>query len=311
MKAWSMTALVAVVAAAGYAASSLAPSVAAQARVRVTAPSAVDVFGARGSRIGVSVRDVEERDITAGRPASPGGVVIEEVSEDSAAEKGGMRKGDLVVAFDGERVRSARQFSRLVQETPPGRKVQVSMLRDGQKVDVTVEPRAGGGFEFSEDDVRALGELGRDFSEVFPVWPSPPAPPAPPAPPSGPMPPAPPPPPRFPDFESYIWRSGSSLGITAGNLTDQLGEYFGAKSGVLVTSVSEGSAAAKAGLKAGDVVTAVNGSDVSSPSDLRRRIQRLRDGDELTLNVVRDKKQMTLKGKAEVTRSSRTYRSDV
>jgi S1-C subfamily serine protease len=97
--------------------------------------------------------------------------------------------------------------------------------------------------------------------------------------------------------------------MTVGDLSDQLAGYFGVKDGVLVTSVADDSAAAKAGIKAGDVVTSFNGSDVTQPSDLRRRIQRLEDGDEFTVGVVRDKKSLTLKGKAETARSRRTSRT--
>jgi S1-C subfamily serine protease len=97
--------------------------------------------------------------------------------------------------------------------------------------------------------------------------------------------------------------------MTVGDLSDQLAGYFGVKDGVLVTSVADNSAAAKAGIKAGDVVTSFNGTDVTQPSALRRQIQRLQDGDEFTVGVVRDKKALTLKGKAETTRTRRTYRS--
>ena len=39
----------------------------------------------------------------------------------------------MVVEYDGERVRSARQFTRLVQETPEGRTVKIAVLRDGKR----------------------------------------------------------------------------------------------------------------------------------------------------------------------------------
>ena len=108
-----------------------------------------------------------------------------------------------------------------------------------------------------------------------------------------------------------MWRSGNGLGITVSDLSDQLAAYFGVKDGVLVTSTVDNSAASKAGIKAGDIITSFNGSDVAAPSDLRRRIQRLQDGDEFTVGVVRDKKSLTLKGKAEATRTRRTYRSEI
>ena len=66
-----------------------------------------------------------------------------------------------------------------------------------------------------------------------------------------------------------------------------------------MSSVTDNSAAAKAGLKAGDVITNFNGSTINDPQDLRRRIQSLDDGDEFTVTVTRDRKPLTLKGKAE------------
>jgi C-terminal processing protease CtpA/Prc len=130
-----------------------------------------------------------------------------------------------------------------------------------------------------------------------------------PAPPAAPKPPAPPAFPAFPDFDTFVWRSGNGLGISVGDLSDQLAQYFGTKDGVLVTSVTDNSAAAKAGIKAGDVLTSLNGRDVTSPSDLRRRIQELKDGDEFTVGIVRDKKATTLKGTVETVRPRRTTKA--
>ena len=71
---------------------------------------------------------------------------------------------------------------------------------------------------------------------------------------------------------------------------------------MLVSSVTDNSAAAKAGLKAGDVITSFNGTVVIDPSDVRRRVAELSDGDEFTIAVLRDKKAVTLKGKAHAPR---------
>jgi membrane-associated protease RseP (regulator of RpoE activity) len=182
-------------------------------------------------------------------------------------------------------------------------------MRDGQKVSVAVEPRESRGLDvFGDlDSVRVL----KDFNREFGVPPAPPAAPARPARPApAPAPPA-PPMPAFPDMDTFVWRVGNPLGITVGDLSDQLAGYFGTRDGVLVTSVADDSAASKAGLKAGDVVTTFNGAEVTQPSDLRRRIQRLEDGDEFTVGIVRDKKPLTLKGKMEAVRSRRTYRSEI
>lgn len=306
MKSWKTGARVAALAAAVLGIVELGPTVHGQVRAR--APRALDMLAGHGSEIGVSVRDVEA-DSAKGASA---GVLIADVTPDSPAEKAGIRKGDVVVEFDGERVRSVRQFMRLVQETPAGRHVSASLTRDGQRTTVTVEPREGSAIRLLADleGVRAMGGFDRDFLEGFPVPPVPPAPPSPSAPARPGMPPPPPAAP-IPDIQSFFYRSGTGLGITITSLSDQLADYFGAKSGVLVTAVEDGSTAQKAGFKAGDVVTTLNGTAVSQPAELSRATQRLRDGDDFTADVVRDKKSMTLKGKVERRTSRRITRVSI
>jgi len=232
----------------------------------------------------VSVRDLEDADAPAAKGVTAG-VIVEDVTAESAAEKAGIRKGDAIVEFDGERVRSTRQLTRLVQETPPGRTVQAAIVREGQRSTVSITPREGSGFRFEGlDDLANFGEFRY---KLAPVPPRPPAAPRPPAPPS------------VWNFDELVGRSTNRLGISVSTLSPQLAEYFGTKEGVLVSSVTDDSAAAKAGLKAGDVITSFNGTVVNDPSDVRRRVADLSDGDEFTIAVLRDKKAVTLKGKAE------------
>lgn len=304
MKAFKWAALVAVVAAAVGVGSAFAPVAFGQTRV-AKAPRAFATLIGRGSQIGVSIRDVEEADVKTAKLSAQAGVVVEEVNTESPAEKAGIKKGDVVLEYDGERIRGVRQLTRLVQETPSGRNVQASLSRDGQRVNVTIEPTDGAAEWMNDFDG---ARIVREFSRSFPTPAVPPVPPARPAPPA---PPAPPLAQVFPDMEGFVWRSGNSLGVTVSDLSSQLAEYFATKDGVLVTSVASDSAAAKAGIKAGDVITGVNGSSVGSPSELRQRVQRLDDGDEFTVTVMRDKKSLTLKGKFESGRSRRTYRSIV
>jgi serine protease Do len=251
------------------------------------------VFG--GSRLGISVREVEAEDVKSARLPAPTGAVVEDVSESSAAQKAGMRKGDVIVEFDGDRVRSARQLTRLVEETPAGRKVPAIVIRDGQRVTLNVEPDSGGAWY---DSLQGLEDWGRNIAvNVRPVLPPvPPAPPVPATPPGWRM-------------DEFFYGGSGRLGITVDSLSSQLADYFGTKEGVLVTSVQDNSAGAKAGLKAGDVITGVNGSAVDDPAELRRRLQNINGGEEFTLAIVRDKKPQTLKGKLEQTTRRRTYRS--
>jgi serine protease Do len=259
MKSWKTAGLAAALAGAAGIGAAVAPMAQAQS-ARVVTPRAVEVFGFGSGRIGVSVADIDPAD-----PASKGatGVLIESVDEDSPAAKAGLRKGDVVVEFDGERVRSVRQFSRLVGETPVGRTVAAVVQREGQRVNVSVAPR--------ESD---MADEVRNFAYTVPKL-------------------------ARPEIETLIRPGGAALGITTGDLSPQLAEYFGTKDGVLVSSVRTDSAAAKTGLKAGDVITTVNGAQVTGPAELRRRLGRIEAGEEFTLGIVRDKKPMTLKGKLE------------
>jgi serine protease Do len=245
----------------------LAPSVYGQASGPSTRP--LMMLAGRGAEIGVRITDGEAS-----------GVVIEEVQPDSPAEKAGLRQKDVIVEFDGEHVRSARQFSRLVEETPPGRTVKATILRDGQRRDVQITPsegrragvfRDGDGRPFGDlDQLRELGRLGErlaPFNFNF-------------------------------DFDFPGVLSGRRLGVGVSELTDQLAQYFGAQGGVLVTSVTDGSAASRAGLKAGDVITAINGRSVRSRADL---VEQLRDatGEDVTIGIVRDRKETTVTAKIE------------
>lgn len=85
-------------------------------------------------------------------------------------------------------------------------------------------------------------------------------------------------------------RPGSGfLGVGLRQLTPELQSHFGAPegSGVLVASVSDGSPAAAAGIRVGDVITAVDGLAVDSTRDLSREI-RHRPGDAVAIELYRD-----------------------
>lgn len=263
-----------------------------QPGMRVERPDVMMLDG-RGLQLGVMVSDVDAK-------AASSGVRIDEVNEDSPAEKAGLKAGDVVVEYDGERVRSARQFTRLVQETPEGRTVTIGLVRDGKKQSVSATPENSRmTWNFGPDIDRALREAergARGFRFEMP------------APPSYEF--------RFDDREPrrfeyrlpnnvmpFMGRSRGRLGVMVQSLTPELAEFFGAKNGgALVSSVTKESAAAKAGLKAGDVIVSINSRAVDDSDELMRALEDL-DGD-VTIVVVRDKKEMTLKATLENPRST-------
>ena len=237
------------------------------------------LFAGRGAHIGLTVEDLDD----AAAKQAKGGVRVETVTPDGPADKAGIKSGDLITEFDGERVRSTLQFSRLVQETPPGRQVAVALTRGTQRMNVTVSPE---GRAWSDDFGLRMLDLPRVRT------PRPALPAVPPRPPS-----------VAPDVFNFdgLLRPGGGrrLGVTVEGIEDQLAEYFGVKEGVLVRSVLADSAAQKAGIKAGDVITAINGAKVYDASDLNRALDRVESSGEFTAEIVRDRKTQSLKGKIE------------
>ena len=229
------------------------------------------IMPGRGVELGITIRDLEGDQLKTGSGAS-----VESVREGSAAEKAGIKKGDVIVEFDGEHVRGQRHLQRLVSETPEGRTVKAAVMRDGKRVDLSVTPAtseraARDTFEFfvpGPDRVPMPGMPGERFNYFSDM-------------------------PRVQPFrrgEGFFTAGRGRLGIATQSLTPQLSEYFGTKGGVLVTSVQPDSPAAKAGLKAGDVITTIEGRKVENFSDLIDVVQRADDGASLKLGYVRDKK---------------------
>lgn len=97
---------------------------------------------------------------------------------------------------------------------------------------------------------------------------------------------------------AFTWMAGfhGRLGAEISDMSEDLRKYFGApaNAGVLVSHVEADLPAAKAGLKAGDVITEINGSKVEDPSDIIEAVADKDAGAQVKLTVVRDKKTLAL-----------------
>ena len=84
------------------------------------------------------------------------------------------------------------------------------------------------------------------------------------------------------------------LGVEAESLGSQLAVYFGVKEGVLVRSVLDNTPAEKAGIKAGDVITKVDGMMVTAPSELSGAVRNASGKKTYSIELVRDHKPVTV-----------------
>lgn len=217
--------------------------------------------------LGVLVRDVVSSDVQKHSLSGEAGIWVESVEEGSPASAGGLQKGDVIAEVGPFVVFSVRQFQRLVQEIPSGRPVELVVIRQGQRVSKTVtlarHARGGHSREWMEHAQRhgtdiPVPEL-RDFTFHL-----------------------------DPHEGTFLFRGRPRLGIKAEGLNEQLAEVFQipGKEGVLVMEVLKDSPAARSGLRAGDVITTVDGAPVASVHDLRSHIK----GGLIKLEIVRDKK---------------------
>ena len=92
----------------------------------------------------------------------------------------------------------------------------------------------------------------------------------------------------------YLGIRGISLQEQREYNSDTLEEYFGTAVGIYIDSVASGGEAEKAGLRRGDVITAIDGTKVGSMNKLNTVLVRYHVGDQVSLSVMRDKKPITM-----------------
>ena len=215
---------------------------------------------------GVTYLGVSLAEVTADRARElklkePYGVEISRVEEGSPAEKAGLKTGDVVLEYNGQRVEGMEQFGRLVRETPAGREVKLLVSRAGTTQTImatlgTRKARTLGGNLFPGVQIPEIHLP--DIPQVFTTWRSP------------------------------------MLGIEAESLGSQLAAYFGVKDGVLVRSVINDSAAEKAGIKAGDVITKIDGIGVTTPNEVSSAVRSASSNQTFSVELMREHKEMTL-----------------
>ncbi len=177
----------------------------------------------------------------------------------SPAERAGVKPGDVVLEYNGQRVEGMEQFGRMVRETPAGREAKLLVSRNGSTQTLTA----------------TLGERRGRPVEGFPNIEIPEF--------------------HMPDIPQIFTTLRSPvLGVEVETMGSQLGDYFGVKQGVLVRSVLKGTPAEKAGIKAGDVITKVDGIAVATPSELSGAVRNVTTKRSYSVELTRDHKPLTL-----------------
>lgn len=180
------------------------------------------------------------------------GAKITEVTKESAAEKAGLKKDDIITKVNDTKITDPQNLFDAIGKLKPEEKVKITYLRNNKETTATATLSKNKDMNF---------ELNADnFNFDFP---------------------------KNGDFDAF---SGSMmkrtfkprLGIQIQDLEEG--------NGVKVTGVDEESPAKKAGLKENDIITDINGSEVKDVDDLRTKIKDLKEGDTYKVIYKRDGK---------------------
>lgn len=200
------------------------------------------------------------------------GVFVSYVEDDSPADEADIKDGDVIIAFDGSNVASPKDLKNKVREAAPGQRAEVTIVRDGKKKNVEVvigeQPEKDRFYGFYRGDEPGPWDL--------PVIP-------------------------HGNPRGMILTFGVSLGVKSVDLNEDLAAYFEVNEddGVLVLDVFSGSTAEEAGLKAGDVITRIDGKAIASVDDLKEAVGDLDSGDEFKITIVRHGKKERLEAVAD------------
>jgi S1-C subfamily serine protease len=192
-----------------------------------------------------------------------GGVEVVSVSPGGAAERAGLKAGDVLTEINGKALKSSddesarEQLLSSMRKVKPGDTVALSYRRDNKvvKANLVAQPL--------QDHF---------FSMAVPAGP----------PGFGPM-------PRMPDF---VFMRGEGVFGSAElvPMTPKLGQYFGTETGLLVVRAPDDS---RLKLEDGDVIVDIDGRIPASPSHALRILSSYQAGEKLKLNILRTKKRMS------------------
>ncbi len=166
------------------------------------------------------------------------GALVSGIIKGGPVDNGVIEVGDVIIRFDGKDIKNSRELPLAVAESPVGKVVDVVVVRKGEEK--TVQVTLG---RLEEGEKLAEGETPGEETEGEVA-------------------------------------TASALGMSIGELTDEARTKFGINadvSGVVITEVAEGSAAADRGIVPGDVITAIAQESVSTPKDVLDRLASLKE----------------------------------
>ncbi|WP_431258011.1 DegQ family serine endoprotease [Roseateles chitinivorans] len=178
------------------------------------------------AKLGVMVQEVNQGFADSFKLDRPEGALVANVEDNGPAAKAGLRSGDVILGFKGQRIVSSGDLPALVDQSLPGDKVDIDVWRSGKRETITAT--LGDANEKGAKLAKGGGEADADHAK---------------------------------------------LGLALRPLQPEERRQLGTRDGLLIQEVGEGSAAARAGVRPGDVLLAVNGTPVQSLDQVRSAVK--------------------------------------
>ncbi|MDH0867137.1 DegQ family serine endoprotease [Mitsuaria sp. GD03876] len=178
------------------------------------------------AKLGVMVQEVNQGFADSFKLERPEGALVANVEENGPAAKAGLRSGDVILGFKGQKIVSSGDLPALVDQSLPGDKVDIDVWRAGKRETLTA----------------TLGDANEKGAKLA-------------------------------KGDGEADSAHGKLGLALRPLQPEERRQLGTREGLLIQEVGEGSAAARAGVRPGDVLLAVNGTPVQSVEQVRGAVQ--------------------------------------
>ncbi len=203
----------------------------------------------RRGYLGVQIKPIDEKYAKALKLDKTTGVLVDNVIKDGAAEKAGVKAGDVIIEIDGREMKAPNQVQSYIATKHPGDVVALKINRDGKTIEKPVKLAS----RTEDDTIVATKDKQKDKKSDESI--------------------------------SASAASFENLGFTIQNLTLEQKDNLKLDYGVIVSDVKRLSEASLQGLAKDDIILEINREKVRSVKDLNESIQKAKKGDTVLLRV--------------------------
>jgi Do/DeqQ family serine protease len=190
----------------------------------------------RRGMLGINIQNITEDTAKALELEETSGILVSNVKSGSAADKAGVKRGDIIKAINGEKIEDSNVLRNKVAGTLPGTDIKLTVVRAGKEMDLNATLD-----EFDPGDAKTAGPgRGDDDDGTAPQ------------------------------------NQSGKLGLNLEPVTPQIARRLGLDSdseGLVVTDVEQNGPAAEAGISQGDVILEINRKPVNSVTDVRTALE--------------------------------------